>query len=339
MTDATVTLAERSADGLDHQLLLSMYRSMVKIREVEQALIRLFAQGRMPGFIHSYIGEEATAVGVCTALRPDDYITSTHRGHGHILAKGGDLERFMAEVYGRSTGYSGGKGGSMHIADLDLGILGANGIVGGGIPIAAGAACSARMAGSDRVAVSFFGDGASDIGAFHETLNLASVWDLPVVFVCENNGYADFIATHEHQRVENISDRASAYGMPGEWFDGNDVLAVHDAAVRAVERARSGAGPTLLEAKTYRWRGHYEGDPQPYRTSDEVDAWRARDPIPAFAAFLERNGIQTEDQADAVRREELELLDRAIAFAESSPEPELDAALRDTYTDIVEKGW
>jgi pyruvate dehydrogenase E1 component alpha subunit len=339
MTDATATLAERSADGFDHQLLLSMYRSMVRIREVEQALIRLFAQGRMPGFIHSYIGEEATAVGVCTALRQDDYITSTHRGHGHILAKGGDLERFMAEVYGRSTGYSGGKGGSMHIADLDLGILGANGIVGGGIPIAAGAACSARMAGSDRVAVSFFGDGASDIGAFHETLNLASVWDLPVVFVCENNGYADFIATHEHQRVENIADRASAYGMPGEWFDGNDVLAVHDAAVRAVERARSGAGPTLLEAKTYRWRGHYEGDPQPYRTNEEVDVWRARDPIPAFAAFLERNGIQTPEQAEAVRRQELELLDGAIAFAEGSPEPELDAALRDTYTDIVEKGW
>ncbi|MDX6593575.1 MAG: acetoin:2,6-dichlorophenolindophenol oxidoreductase subunit alpha [Gaiellales bacterium] len=339
MTETTVALAERSADGYDRELLLSMYRSMVKIREVEQALVRLFAQGRMPGFIHSYIGEEATAVGVCSALRRDDYITSTHRGHGHILAKGGDLDRFMAEIYGRSTGYSGGKGGSMHIADLDLGILGANGIVGGGIPIAAGAACSARMAGSDRVAVSFFGDGASDIGVFHESLNLAAVWDLPVVFVCENNGYADFIATHEHQRVKNISDRAAAYGMPGEWFDGNDVLAAHEATIRAVERARAGAGPTLLEAKTYRWRGHYEGDPQPYRTSDEVEKWRERDPIPAFAGFLERNQIQTAEEAGTVRDEELERLERAIKFAEASPEPEPRDALRDTYTDIVERGW
>ena len=223
----------------DPQELLRMYRVMVLIRQAEERLIQLFAAGRMPGFIHSYIGEEATAAGVCAALRPDDYLTSTHRGHGHILAKGGDPVRFFAELYGKASGYCRGKGGSMHVTDLDLGILGANGIVGAGIPIAAGAALACRMQGLDRVAVAFLGDGATDIGVFHEALNMASLWEVPAVFVCENNGYADFMARAVHQKIERISDRAAAYSMPGETVDGNDVEAVYDAASRAVARARA----------------------------------------------------------------------------------------------------
>src|SRR6266581_2311501 len=232
--------------------LKDLYRSMVLIREAEETLLRLFSQNRMPGFIHSYIGEEATAAGVCATLRPDDYLTSTHRGHGHILAKGGDL---------------------------DLGILGANGVVGGGIAIAAGAALAAQLRGTDQVAVSFMGDGATDIGAFHESLNLAAIWDLPVVFVVENNGYADFIAQRDHQKIEHVSGRAAGYGMAGETVDGNDVEKVQRAAGDAVDRARAGHGPTLVECVTYRWRGHFEGDPQPYRSQDEVTAWKKRDPL------------------------------------------------------------
>jgi TPP-dependent pyruvate/acetoin dehydrogenase alpha subunit len=319
--------------------LLDLYRKMVEIREVEEALIRLFAEGRMPGFIHSYIGEEATAVGVCAALRSDDYITSTHRGHGHILAKGGDLRRFMAEVFGRQTGYCGGKGGSMHIADFQIGILGANGVVGGGIPIAAGAACSSVLADQDRVAVSFFGDGAADIGVFHESLNLAAIWKLPVVFVCENNGYADFISTKDHMLIERISDRAAAYGIPGVSVDGNDVIAVHEAAREAVHRARAGEGPTLFEAVTYRWRGHYEGDPQPYRTDDEVARWRERDPIKRFEEQLLETEVLSGNDADAVRAEIKTAIEDAVEFAESSAMPEPSAALTDVYSDMVEEGW
>jgi TPP-dependent pyruvate/acetoin dehydrogenase alpha subunit len=325
--------------GYDAAFLLGLYRKMLEIREVEQALISLFERGKMPGFIHSYIGEEASAVGICAALRPDDYITSTHRGHGHILAKGGDPKRFMAEVYGRSTGYCMGKGGSMHIADFELGILGANGVVGGGIPIAAGAACSSVLLGKDQVAVSFFGDGAANIGAFHESLNLAAVWSLPVVFVCENNGYADFISVRDHLCVEHIADRAAAYGMPGVWFDGNDVLAVYEAAREAVDRARSGGGPTLLEAVTYRLRGHYEGDPQPYRTDVEVSEWREKDPIPRFAARLGEWGLLDEPTAEQIRGEVLAGVNKAVEFAEASPWPEPEEALRDIYTDLIEEGW
>lgn len=319
--------------------MLDLYRRMVSIRETEQEVLSLFAQGRMPGFIHSYIGEEATAVGVCAALERDDQITSTHRGHGHILAKGGDVQRFMAEIFGRSTGYCGGKGGSMHIADFEIGILGANGVVGGGIPIAAGAACSAVMLGSGQVSVAFFGDGAANIGVFHESLNLAAIWDLPVIFVCENNGYADFIPAHEAMRVEHVSDRAPAYGMAGEWVDGNDVLAVLDTTRRAVKRARSGGGPTLLEAVTYRWRGHFEGDPQPYRTREEVERWKAKDPIARFRALLLDRGILDEEADTALRAEIADGIADAVRFAEASPVPEPAAALRDVYTDLTEEGW
>lgn len=324
---------------IDVGALREMYRSMLLIRETEQTVLMLFQQNRLPGFIHSYIGEEAVAVGICSALRADDCITSHHRGHGHILAKGGDLKLFFAELYGRTAGYCKGKGGSMHIADLDLGILGANGIVGAGIPIAAGAALAAKLLGDGRVGVAFTGDGASDIGAFHESLNLASIWTLPMVCVVENNGYAEFMPQRVHQKVEHISERAAAYGIPGVTVDGNDVIAVHLAAREAVERARAGGGPTLLECVTYRLRGHYEGDPEPYRTEAEIDSWKDRDPISRAELILrEREGLSDEERQeiiDAIRRD----IEEAVRFAEAAPLPAPEEALKDIYTDIIEEGW
>jgi TPP-dependent pyruvate/acetoin dehydrogenase alpha subunit len=335
LTTGTQTPKEVS----DGERLFQMYRTMLLIREAEETLLRLFAQNRMPGFIHSYIGEEATAVGVCAALRPDDYITSHHRGHGHILAKGGDLKLFFAELYGKATGYCRGKGGSMHVADLDLGILGANGVVGAGIPIAAGAALAAQMEGSDRVAVAFTGDGATDIGAFHESLNLAALWRLPTMCVVENNGYADFIAQRDHQKIERISDRAAAYGMPGETVDGNDVVAVYEAARTAVVRARAGEGPTLLECVTYRWRGHFEGDPQPYRTKEEVERWKLKDPLLQAEERLRRTADFSDREKQDIIADIRRRIEAAVEFAESSPEPDPQVALEDAYTDIVEEGW
>jgi pyruvate dehydrogenase E1 component alpha subunit len=325
--------------SVNSEKLLEMYRTMVLIREAEQMVSTLFLQGRLPGFIHSYIGEEATAVGVCSALRQDDYITSTHRGHGHILAKGGDLKRFFAELFGKQTGYCHGKGGSMHVADLDLGILGANGIVGGGIPIAGGAALAAKMQGLDRVAVSFLGDGAINTGPFHEALNLAAVWELPVVFVCENNGYANFISFRRHTRIEQVADRADAYGMAGASVDGNDVEAVHDAALEAVERARSGHGPTLLECLTYRWHGHYEGDPEAYRTREEVAEWKARDPLGVVESRLKGTGALDEETKQTIWDTVRQQVEDAVTFAEESPLPVPESALEGVYTDIVEEGW
>ena len=312
---------------------------MVLIREAEETLLRLFSQNRMPGFIHSYIGEEATAVGVCAALRSDDYLTSTHRGHGHILAKGGDLRLFFAELYGKAAGYCKGKGGSMHVADLDLGILGANGVVGGGIAIAAGAALAAQLRGTDQVAVSFMGDGATDIGAFHESLNLAAIWDVPVVFVVENNGYADFISQRDHQRIEKVSERAASYGMVGETVDGNDVEEVLRAADGAVGRARAGHGPTLLECVTYRWRGHFEGDPQPYRSQDEVAMWKERDPLLLAEKRLRDRGELDDAERDTVRNATVAQVADAVQFAEASDMPEPLSALEDVFTDTAEEGW
>ena len=319
--------------------LKDLYRSMVLIREAEETLLRLFSQNRMPGFIHSYIGEEATAAGVCATLRPDDYLTSTHRGHGHILAKGGDLRLFFAELYGKASGYCKGKGGSMHVADLDLGILGANGVVGGGIAIAAGAALAAQLRGTDQVAVSFMGDGATDIGAFHESLNLAAIWDLPVVFVVENNGYADFIAQRDHQKIEHVSGRAAGYGMAGETVDGNDVEKVQRAASDAVDRARAGHGPTLVECVTYRWRGHFEGDPQPYRSQDEVTAWKKRDPLLLAERRLSDRGELDDAERDAIRDEVRAQVADAVEFAEAAAMPEPLSALEDVFTDTTEEGW
>jgi TPP-dependent pyruvate/acetoin dehydrogenase alpha subunit len=333
------TNAPERTEQVDTELLKHMYRTMVLIRVAEETLLTLFSQNRMPGFIHSYIGEEATAVGVCAALRPDDYITSHHRGHGHILAKGGDLKLFFSELYGRANGYCKGKGGSMHVADLNLGILGANGVVGAGIPIAAGAALAAQLEGSDRVAVAFTGDGATDIGAFHESLNLSALWNLPTVCVVENNGYADFISVKDHQKIERISDRAAAYGMPGITVDGNDVGAVYAAASEAVERARSGGGPTLIEAVTYRWRGHFEGDPQPYRTQDEVEEWKKRDPLTHAERILRERGALPDGEREAIREQIRADVKEAVDHAEASPNPAPEEALEDIYTDLVEEGW
>ena len=321
------------------QKLLEMYETMVLVREAEQTLIKLFNQARMPGFIHSYIGEEATGVGVCSALQSDDYITSTHRGHGHILAKGGDLDLFFAELYGKASGYCNGKGGSMHVADLDLGILGANGIVGGGIGIAAGAALAAQMQGTGRVAVSFMGDGATDTGAFHESLNLAAVWRVPAVFVVENNGFADFIPQVDHQLIERVSERADAYGMLGASVDGNDVAAVFEVASEAVARARAGEGPSLIECVTYRWRGHFEGDPQPYRTQDEVEEWKKRDPLLIAEAELARREALTEEAKEEIRHRIGARIDAAVEFAEAADPPSPQSALEDVYVDLTAEDW
>lgn len=319
--------------------LLAMYRQMALIRHAEETLLKLFEAAEMPGFIHSYIGEEATGVGVCHALRKDDVITSTHRGHGHIIAKGGDLNLFFAELYGKAAGYCKGKGGSMHVADLDLGIYGANGIVGGGIPIAAGAALAHSMQGGDRVAVSFLGDGATDIGPFHETLNLAAVWNLPALFVVENNGFADFIRVSDHQKIAKVSERAAGYGMPGETVDGNDVEAVNDAARRAIDRARAGGGPTLLECVTYRWRGHFEGDPQPYRTPDEVESWKGRDPLKRTEARLLELGLADPEAIEAAWEDIRRRVDEAVAFAREATLPDPKSALTDVYTDLAVEDW
>ena len=319
--------------------LLAMYKQMVLIRHAEETLLRLFEQADMPGFIHSYIGEEATGVGICHALDKDDVITSTHRGHGHIIAKGGDLNLFFAELYGKATGYCKGKGGSMHVADLDLGIFGANGIVGGGVPIAAGAALATSLDKGRRVSVAFMGDGATDIGPFHETLNLAAIWDLPVVFVVENNGFADFIRTSDHWKLENVSERAKAYGISGETVDGNDVELVYTAAKKAVERARKGEGPTLIECVTYRWRGHFEGDPQPYRTDEEVEEWKKRDPIEKAELRLREMNAIDDKAVEAIWDEIRRRVDDAVSFAREAPDPQMESALEDVYTDMVMEGW
>jgi TPP-dependent pyruvate/acetoin dehydrogenase alpha subunit len=319
--------------------LLTMYRQMVLIRVAEETLLRLFERAEMPGFIHSYVGEEATGVGVCHALEKTDVITSTHRGHGHVIAKGCDLNEFFAELYGRANGACKGKGGSMHVADLDIGVFGANGIVGGGVPIAAGNALAASIRREKRVAVAFMGDGATDIGPFHETLNLAAVWNLPIVFVVENNGFADFIRVSDHQKIEHIAQRAGAYGIVGVTVDGNDVEAVHLAASAAIERARNGGGPTLLECVTYRWRGHFEGDPQPYRTQEEVEEWKTRDPIKAAEARLVALGLADQAVFHGIREEVTRKVDEAVEFARAAPRARPESALEDVYTDLVVEGW
>ncbi len=318
--------------------MLFMYRKMVEIRQFEEAAGKLYQSGQLPGFLHLYIGEEATAVGVCTHLEDEDYITSTHRGHGHLIAKGGKRDRMMAELFARTTGYCKGKGGSMHIADKDAGILGANGVVGAGIPLAAGAALSAKYRGTKQIAVSFFGDGATNQGVFHETLNLAAVWELPVVFVCENNRFGMGTPQHEHQRVEDIAVRAPAYDIPGVTVDGNDVLKVYAAADQAVARAREGGGPTLLNCDTYRFRGHHIGDPgTSYRDREEVqEQERQRDPIRRLAQVLiDEEGV-TQKELDALETELANELDEALDFAKNSPEPLPEDALNDVYADGIQ---
>lgn len=322
---------------LSNEKLIEMYRTMKKIREFESKTAELFAEGKIPGFVHLYIGEEAVATGVCANLKDSDYITSTHRGHGHIIAKGGDLKYMFAELFGKETGYCKGKGGSMHIADADRGILGANGIVGAGHNIAVGAGLSAKYRGTDQVCVCFFGDGSTNQGTFHESLNLASIWKLPVIFVCENNLYGISMHQSRHQAIQDVADRAVAYNIPGVVVDGNDVLAVYEAAKEAIDRARNGQGPTLIECKTYRQRGHFEGDPTNYRDPEEVNEWLKKDPIPRLIEFILDNNVLTEDDIKKIDEEIAAEIDEAIKFAEESPFPPVEAAVEDIYTDIVEE--
>ncbi|MCY4401649.1 MAG: pyruvate dehydrogenase (acetyl-transferring) E1 component subunit alpha [Candidatus Poribacteria bacterium] len=318
--------------------MLFMYRKMVEIRQFEEAAGTLYQSGQLPGFLHLYIGEEATAVGVCAHLNDDDYITSTHRGHGHLIAKGGKRDRMMAELFARTTGYCKGKGGSMHIADKETGILGANGVVGAGIPLAAGAALSAKIRGTAQIAVSFFGDGATNQGVFHETLNLAAVWELPVVFVCENNRFGMGTPQHEHQRVEDIAVRAPAYDIPGVTVDGNDVLKVYAEAHEAVIRAREGGGPTLLNCDTYRFRGHHIGDPgTSYRDREEVqEQERQRDPIRRLAQVLTEDEDVKQEELESLEAELANELEEALEFAQNSPEPLPEDALDDVYAGDIQ---
>jgi len=322
---------------LAKEQLIEMYKKMVQIRKFEERVVKLFADGKVPGFVHLYIGEEATAVGACSTLEEKDYITSTHRGHGHLLAKGGKIDLMMAEILGKATGYCKGKGGSMHIADVDLGILGANGIVGGGFTIAAGAGLSAKMRGTDQVTLCFFGDGASNQTTFHEGINMASIWNLPVVFICENNQYGISLHQSKHQRVTDVSDRAVAYGIPGVTIDGNDVIAVYEAVNEAVKRARNGEGPTLIECKTYRHRGHFEGDPVVYRSQEEFKKWLKKDPIHGFEKKLVEMGALSKEDVKEINKQAEKIIDDAVKFAEKSPEPELESAVEDVYTDIIEE--
>lgn len=320
----------------DRDEAVELFRRMVLIRRFEEKAAKLRAGGLIPGFLHPYIGQEAVAVGVCSALGANDVLTSTHRGHGHMLGRGADPARMYAELFGRATGYNRGKGGSLHMIDVDLGFLGANGIVAGGIPLAAGAALQLARTDSDGVAVTFFGDGASNEGAFHETLNLAALWNLPVLFVCENNLYGEFTRQDQHQLIEHVADRASSYGMPGVVVDGNDVLAVKDRTAAAVSRARAGDGPTLLEAKTYRHRGHFEGDMAKYRPKAEVEAWMARDPIDLFARRLAEEWGVSQQDIDAVRESVEDSLAAAARWAEEQPHPQPSDAMQDVYVDSYE---
>ncbi|MFQ5842506.1 MAG: thiamine pyrophosphate-dependent dehydrogenase E1 component subunit alpha [Thermodesulfobacteriota bacterium] len=317
--------------AIEKEKLIDMFQTMVRIRRFEERVCDEFAAGKIAGFVHSYIGEEAVAVGACAHLRNADRITSTHRGHGHVIAKGGKTERMMAELFGKKTGYCKGKGGSMHIADVDIGMLGANGIVGAGITIAAGAALSAKMRGTDEVAVCFFGDGASNTTRFHEGINLASAWKLPVVYVCENNMYAISVPQSYHQNIADVADRATAYGIPGITVDGNDVIAVYEAVGEAVARARKGEGPTLIECKTYRHKGHFEGDPQPYRTKEEIEKWKEKDPISRFQGKLIEMGVLSEAAADKIDQEMKEEMRKAVTFAEESPLPDPEETLEDVF--------
>lgn len=315
---------------MDKQKLLDMYGQMVLIRQFEERVAELHAGGYIQGLVHLYAGEEAVAVGACAALRPDDYITSTHRPHGHILAKGASAKKVMAELFGKRNGLCRGKGGTMHLTDIDRGILGANGIVGAGFPIAAGAALAAKIQGNGRAVVCFFGDGTSNSGRFHEAINMAAIWDLPVVFLCENNKYGISLSQAKHMRV-SIAERAAAYGIPGRIIDGNDILAVYEAVSSAVLRARAGQGPTILEAETYRLRGHLEGDAQVYRPEEEIEAWRAKDPIRRFRQYLLHNNIAGESDLALREAESAQQVDEAVAFAMTGPYPGLDELATDVY--------
>jgi TPP-dependent pyruvate/acetoin dehydrogenase alpha subunit len=320
------------AGELTKEELLQSYRVMRTIREFEERLHREFATGDIPGFVHLYAGEEAIAAGVCAHLRPDDYIASTHRGHGHAIAKGCDVKGMMAEIYGKRTGICHGKGGSMHIADLETGMLGANGIVGGGPPLVCGVGLSARVRGTDQVGVSFTGDGGSNQGTFLESLNLASVWDAPCVFVVENNGYAEATSSRYHQKGVDVAKRADGFGMPGVVVDGHDFFAVFEAAGEAISRARAGGGPTLLECKVNRYFGHFEGDQQTYRGENEVEEIRAgRDCLTQFRSRVIAASMVEDSDLNAIDDEVATLIDAAVDEAKSGPDPTEADLLTDVY--------
>jgi len=321
---------------MDTDVLLDIYTRMLRIRRFEEQVGKLFAQGQLPGFVHLYVGEEAVGVGVCAALRTDDYIVSTHRGHGHVLAKGGDMQRMMAELFGKRTGYCKGKGGSMHIADFTIGMLGACGIVGGGIPVAVGAGLSARTRGTDQVAVSFFGDGAANEGSFHEAVNLASALKLPVIFVCENNQYGEFTPAHKAMNIQDVALRAQGYGIPGVIVDGTDVLAMYEAALAAVARARAGEGPTLIEAKTHRRGGHAEGEEaflagQQYRLAAELERARHSDPLTKLHAYIAERNLLPLEILETLDQEISQAVSDAVEFARASEAPDATILYEDMW--------
>jgi pyruvate dehydrogenase E1 component alpha subunit len=323
---------------LDRETLCEAYRRMRTIRVFEEKLEELSLAGKIPGFLHLYAGEEATAAGVCMHLNDDDFLCSTHRGHGHCIAKGVDLRGMMAELFGKSTGLCKGKGGSMHIADLDRGMIGANGIVGGGLPLATGAGLTAQTRGTGQVSVAFFGDGAANEGSFHESLNLASIWDLPVLYVVENNGYGEATPAEYAMNITDIADRAAGYGIPGVIADGMDFLDVYEKAGEAVERARRGEGPTLLECKTYRYYGHYVGDPLTYRTKEETEEVRqTRDPLDRFERrFVDELELCAADDLREIDAEAVAAVEAAVAFAESSDLPGPEEVTTDVYVTYPE---
>lgn len=302
---------------------LWIYRKMNEIRDFEETAWTLFTENKLRGSVHLYTGEEAVATAVCSQLSDLDYITSTHRGHGHCIAKGAEIDKALAELMGKATGYCKGRSGSMHIADFSKGNLGANAIVGGGIPIATGGGLAIQLQKRKNVSVAFFGDGASNQGVFHESINLAAVWKLPVIYICENNQFGMTVPTWQSTSVENIADRAGGYGIPGEVVDGNDVIAVYESFARAKERALRGDGPSLIECKTYRWRGHWTGDPEVYRTREDVEWWKEnKDPIKLFAAYMMKNKLATKKEMQTIQDETAAKMAVAVEFALNSPEPD-----------------
>lgn len=316
---------------LQRELCVDMLRKMYVIRFFEEMVDDLFARGLVHGTMHLSVGQEASAVGSISAINHHDYILSTHRGHGHCIAKGADLNLMMAEFLGKETGYCRGRGGSMHIADMEGRNLGANGVVGGGIPLAVGVGLTLQMRRTDEIVMGFFGDGAANQGSFHEALNMAAIWSLPVVYVCENNQYGMSMSTTRALKIEHIAQRAASYGMPGVTVDGNDVLAVYDAASEAVSRARVGDGPTLVECLTYRWKGHSKSDQELYRTKEEVKTWKNKDPIRRFRDLLVDDGVINREEDAEIEEAAKRIVDEALEFAQASPEPALDTILEGVY--------
>ena len=316
---------------------IKLYKEMYRIRLFDTKASDLFLEGQLAGNIHTCIGQEAVCVGACQALKPTDFIAATHRGHGHCLAKGGDTKLMMAELFGKATGYCRGKGGSMHIANVDLGILGANGIVGAGIPIAVGSALASKIQGTDEVTLCFFGDAASNQGTFHEAVNMASAWKLPCVFLCENNLYGVSVNISRVTNVKDIAQRAKAYDIPGTVVDGNDVFAVMTAVKAAADRARKGDGPSLVECKTYRHHGHYEGDPQVYKTREEIEKWKKRDPIVLLLNDIISNGMASVAEMTALEDEVKQEIEDAVVFAKDSPFPDPSETTTEVYSSDNER--